>query len=276
LALVATLGIAFVLYSAFPVQVTSSTGASTTSSQGVTSSTTSLILSSTTSTAVTTTSSSATFETSTEASDSEGLVLSLSDNAQSGLLANQSLQFTASLYNPSAQLLNLSASQMKWDFPFVGFPLGESCSWGNSPYEFVVLQGYYNTSSLSTQVRSGAPTYVECHAGGPASWYGFDPQSSEVTLEGILCAGLCDGHTQSITSTSNATVTMAGYYISNLPHGGPIEDVGIPFAWTPGANYTLAVGDAWGGLAILHFEVLSGSSTTLSPYVSSVPRTTNR
>jgi hypothetical protein len=145
--------------------------------------------------------------------------------------------------------------------------MGGGCNWTYPPYEFVVLQGYYNASSLTAQLKSGAPTFIACHAGGHASWYGFDPQSSQVTLEGRLCAGPCDTST-SVTSASNATITLAGYYnSSNLPHGGPLQDPGTPFRWVSGANYTLAVGDAWGGLAILHFEVLSGSGTTSSPYM---------
>ena len=220
----------------------------------------------------------------TQVTDSQGLTLILSDNGGNSILPNDSLQFNVSLYNPSSELVNLSASQSTWHFPFVGFPIAPSppCYWG-SPYEFVLLKGDYNASSLTALLASGPATSSTCHAGVPARWYAFEPQAYQANLTGGCLYATCSdaygtpGH--SGTYPSNATVTMAGSYDpSDLPNGVSIPYVSpppsTPSQWQPGANYTLAVGDAWGGLAVLHFVVLDTTSPmVISPYTCFGPYT---
>lgn len=212
--------------------------------------------------------------TQTEAMDSAGLVLSLSDNAVNGSVPeNTLLTFTVAIYNPAAQVLNLSGSLAEMRFPFIGFPIAPNpqCLWG-APLEFVVLQGNYNASSIAATLPKGAPTWIACSEGGrPVDWYAFQPQSQQAVLRGVFCS-LCSSENDFVTDSgpyfSNATLFFSGYYNSSqLPQGGSMPFYGTPTEWTPGV-YTLAVGDAWGGLAILHFSVTqAGSSNSLPPYV---------
>jgi hypothetical protein len=206
----------------------------------------------------------------TEANDTDsvGLVLEVAENATNGVQADGSLSFTVALYNPTSQLLNLSGYQAALGFPFVGFPIAPypQCFW-NAPIEFAVLQGYQNASSIAATLPKGLPTTVGCHElGGPPTSYAFEPQSQQAILRGEWDTQN-DFQTDTGPDFSNATIIMSGYYTpSQLPAGGEISGLGNPTLWTPG-YYTLAVGDAWGGLAVLHFFVTAvGSASPTPPY----------
>ncbi len=225
------------------------------------------------------------FVTSAQATDAQGLTLEVSDNAAGGIQPNQSITFSIALYNKNPNALNASgedfaayasSGQLTWHFPFLGFPLAPDpwCNW-NEPYEFVVLKGFYNDSSVQGLLYSGTPVHILCMENGAALWYLFPPQSDNATMKVPACAICNDNYTLSQSFSSNASVRVAGYWDpSHLPNGGPILYIGAPTQWDPGANYTIAVGDAWGGLVTLSFFVAtgpSGSPAVASPIVCLFP-----
>ena len=223
---------------------------------------------------------------SASSNDSAGLTLKVSDNASRPIGADQSLGFSIALYNPQGSVVNASGENLAafaangtstWRFPFTGFPISPNpwCFW-NEPYQFVVLKGDYNSSVLQDMLGLGFPVHILCMENGATQWYLFQPDSFNATLDIPSCAANCSAYTLSSQSySSNSTVRIAGYWDpSDLPNQRAILGLQVPRQWVPGAVYTVAVGDAWGGLAILHFSVSNsaGGSPVAVPIVCLNPQ----
>jgi len=212
-----------------------------------------------------------------QTTDSLGLRLALSDNG-SYILTNESVRFSVSLFNTLPNPVNVTGlanlpnyAESGWHFPFVGIPLSPNpqCYW-NDIFEFALLKGDYSQSNL-LELKSGAAVVTLCMEGAPARWYLFQPQSYNATMDAITCG---DCQTYQVTSpfSSNVTEIVSGYWnSSSLPTStsGILAFTPFPKQWDSG-SYTLAVGDPWGDLVALHFQVSESPGATISPFLCNI------
>ena len=165
--------------------------------------------------------------------DSLGLTLSLVLNYTS-LFKGQGVNITVYVTNERSTLNNISDASNWSEIWFIGGGMIDSC---NSFANAEVFQGYYTQSNISnlqpgSELQLAKPIFLECPAlGGP--WFTYFPfQSNE---------------------------TRVGYQYSTAGNYGPANSSTSTFTvFSPGV-YTVAAGDEWGQMVILHFE-FSGKS----------------
>ena len=132
------------------------------------------------------------------------------------------------------------------DWPLQGLSLGP-CSSVNLPMGLEIFQGFYTSANVSTAkpllLYDPNATYsCPMILSGVAS-YAFEPLSDAAAIVGTCSPNPC--FTQSVSSEPN----FGGYWASN-----PIQ--GSTFTPFPPGVYTVAGGDEWGALAVVHFAVL--------------------
>lgn len=132
------------------------------------------------------------------------------------------------------------------DWPMQGLTLGP-CGPVNLPMGIEVFQGYYTSANVSAArpLSLYDPNAVySCPAilSGVAS-YAFQPLSDTAAIVGTCDPNPC--FTESVSSEPS----FDGYWASNPTQGSTFT------AFPPGA-YTVAGGDEWGALAVVHFAVL--------------------
>ncbi|HZW56980.1 MAG TPA: hypothetical protein VFF30_11885 [Nitrososphaerales archaeon] len=141
--------------------------------------------------------------------------------------------------------------------------------WGNA----LIFRGYYTAENISGAVNSSLmplfqPGVFDNCSYYEFSHYSFQPASANATVYGQQGSPNDYGTRQIIASSM-----VAGYYTANQSYARLNKLVSpLPF---PVGSYTIAVGDEWGQLAFLHFDVVlqqsEVSTTSLGQSVSTTP-----
>jgi len=179
-------------------------------------------------------------------------------NESGGILVLISLLNTLSTSN------NLSAAQ---DWPLPDLSPG-MCSNYNQPFGIDVMNGYYTSTNISnaSPLPLFAPSF--CPVYFPPAFFVFDPKSNYVNMESSPATSilLVTNSTSTITMTSTRQNTnplgdaereipLNGYCCTEVPNsaGTSFTYGSIPFQV---GTYTIAGGDEWGDLVLMHFTVL--------------------
>jgi len=141
------------------------------------------------------------------------------------------------------------------------------CSAFNEPFGIEVMKGYYTNSNVTSgqPLPLFAPSF--CHIYAPPAYFVFGPKSdnanlisypqnfsSLITSSTLTLARIT--HDNSPLGDAERAIPLNGYCCRDLP--GPQNCT----CYTPGSipfetgTYTVAGGDEWGDLVLLHFNVL--------------------
>jgi hypothetical protein len=164
-------------------------------------------------------------------SDPSGLRLDLSIS-QNVVSSAQPLLISVDSYNPASGYLNVTASN---SWPLQGLKVG-ACYSSVYPFGVAVYKGYYALSNVTL----GNPLEVFPLVPCPmlirlVTGYNFDPNSSNATI--------MPGTGPSVSISSSVTVS------------GTFPGQGTKATPLPAGTYTVAAGDEWGTLVLLHFRV---------------------
>jgi len=131
------------------------------------------------------------------------------------------------------------------DWPLQGLTLGPCGT--NLPVGIEIVQGFYTSSNISSAqaLQLSEPGIYSCPLILQVSSYTFEPSSD---VAGIV--GSCDS-SPCFTESVNSTTYVSGHWTATSAFSN----------FTLG-EYTVVGGDEWGALAILHFAVVEGNSTT--------------
>jgi hypothetical protein len=190
----------------------------------------------------------------------DGIQLTTSINA-TGVSSGEGLAVTLSISNTLPTANNVSTSN-DWAFQGVPVALWPVCYF-SVPAEVAVLDGNYSANELP--LLAGAKFQYGCAEGGPINQVIFQPNSDEANLTGYICSLSC--YTGPLGPYElSLNFTAHGYwdvqYLANslnVPIIGelpPSQPYSLPFV--PGV-YTVAVGDEWGQVDVLHFQVVAKS-----------------
>ena len=199
----------------------------------------------------------------------DGLRLTVSSNA-SDLVVGQPLNVSLSIVNTLPTVNNVKPSN-DWLMHAVPVALWPPCYFG-LPAEAAVLQGNYDSQDIR---RAANVTFsYMCMEGVNVDHVIFQPNSDQVNLMGLY----------DVTGTNETlgpfhmslNFTTGGYWnLQNLSSELNIPILGEqypprPPAYTPftPGEYTIAVADEWGQVAILHVTVVSVSSLQLQAEVT--------
>jgi len=172
-----------------------------------------------------------------------GLDLTLALNSTQ-IQKGQSIDVTISEQNTLNATNTVNASSL-WPVTCLGIG---PCGAMNDPVGFAIYAGYYTASNIS----SAQP--LEIYAPGEYACpmilldiasYTFEPLSSQATIN----TGVTASPTNFTVSVSHETA-FDGSWASSNDYG----DQGNFNTFAPGV-YTVAAGDEWGALALLHFTV---------------------
>lgn len=137
------------------------------------------------------------------------------------------------------------------DWPLPGLALGP-CG-NNLPIGVEIAQGFYTSANISSaqSLQLNRPGMYGCPViFTRISSYSFEPNSDEAAAMGSCSANPC--FTARIDWTTNTT----GYWTS----GALLKLASPAFSNFTQGEYTVAGGDEWGALVILHFIVVGGNS----------------
>jgi hypothetical protein len=189
-------------------------------------------------------------------SSPDGLQLAVSSNA-SELQVGQRLNVSLSIVNTLPKV-NIVKPSHDWLFQGVPVALWPPCYFG-LPAEAAVLQGNYNAQDIE-RAANVTFSYI-CMEGVNVDHVIFQPNSDQVNLTGLYDV-TSENQTLGPFHMSLSFVTGGYWNLQNLSSELNIPILGeqypprppayIPF--TPG-EYTVAVADEWGQVALLHFSV---------------------
>lgn len=173
-------------------------------------------------------------------SSASGLTLELSLNS-SAVKPGHEVRVTVEELN-ALPVANSVPFSTNW--PLKGLGVGP-CGPLNVPIGIVVFQGYFTAPDISTAQHLGLyePGTYNCPGiFSQIDSYAFQPKSDAAA---VYASG---GSTPVFTANMSATVDAKGYWSSNLLQGAA-------FSSFPPGVYTVAGGDEWGAMVILHFVV---------------------
>jgi hypothetical protein len=136
------------------------------------------------------------------------------------------------------------------DWPIDNLALGP-CGTVNYPMGLEIFQGYYTQSNVSS-ARAPLSIYQPGEYACPMilsniGSYQFGPLSDNAQIYGSCSSGSC--FQLNVTSE----IDVGGYWSSHSS-----------FSSFPSGTYTVAGGDEWGQMVILHFTVAPGTNFTMS------------
>jgi hypothetical protein len=172
-----------------------------------------------------------------------GLILSVSVNSTQ-LKTGATLSMAVHEYDPSNVHVNESAAA-NWKTRNIG--IGFGCAFQNLPLSASVFKGYYSIDNLSQAVPLQLVDLQNLGACPPLwtiqNWV-FEPLSDNVQLVGCLRSAC--------VTTGNLVSTRQAFSVGGTWPSSPGSVGFTPFK--PGI-YTVAAGDEWGAVAIVHFIV---------------------
>ena len=177
--------------------------------------------------------------------------------------AGQELAITATLFNPLGQNHNISTKNL---WPFNGL-LMFSQSWPYcyfySPIELLVLKGNFSVSGVISTAESIGPNTTSgmfCYEQENFTSFKFEPSSDLVYVASIYSVG----SSLSIIGPQNASITVSTngywdndtllYYPSSYVSPGNYSFLDAEHPFAEGV-YTIAIGDEWGQLAVIHVTI---------------------
>ncbi|MGH2640006.1 MAG: hypothetical protein ACRDF4_12120 [Rhabdochlamydiaceae bacterium] len=234
------------------------------------------------STASNTTTSSPNYPTSTRITNSTlGIELSLSVN-QTLIQSGQAINVSAGIFNTLHKVDNVTGAS-DWATPTINSAASFPCP--NYLY-YQVYQGYYgesNISSASSPAQTAPQESLPCLQNQRA-YYLFQSLSDSASVPiGYYNTNSSVYYVSTLMAISGM---LTGYYVPSFNSSGYIQDYQPPPPAFPPGTYTLAAGDEWGQLVLLHFFVtpdptppsassVSTSTTRIIPTSSSVGNTSS-
>ena len=179
-------------------------------------------------------------DSSTTVKSVDGLALSLLLNS-TRIRPGQGISITVQEKNTLSTVNNVSTSA---HWPLRGLSVGP-CGPLNFPVGVAIIQGYYDSSSVSAGRPLGLyqPEQHSCPAIlSEIDAYVFQPSSDRASIVGSCTPEPC------FTENMSSTVGARGYWIESLLPSAAFSE------FAPGL-YTAVGGDEWGTLAVLHFLV---------------------
>jgi len=170
----------------------------------------------------------------------DGLVLTLLLNS-TRIRPGQGISITVQEKNTLSIVNNVSASA---HWPLSGLSVGP-CGPVNFPVGVAIIQGYYDSSSVSAGRPLGLyqPGQHSCPAIlSEIDAYVFEPSSDRASIVGSCTPEPC------FTESMSSTIGAKGYWVESLLPSAAFSEL------APGL-YTAVGGDEWGTLAVLHFLV---------------------
>jgi len=242
-ALIAAVGVAILVVVAVVSSGVFSSTASRTESTGVSTSGTTTATSTNSSSSVATSSSNSLNESVKTTNSTVGLELLLSVNSTT-IPSEDSVDVSASVINTRPTPANVSASS---HWPIQGLVSG-LCDFGPGPVGIAFFRGYYGMNNLSSAMGINVWPPVGCPASDflNATSFLFLPNSDVANYSGYF-----GSHANSTRATRSTLVTVdASPYAAN--------DTGLYFSLGSAlpSTYTLAAGDEWGQIVLLHFNVV--------------------
>lgn len=158
-------------------------------------------------------------------------------------------------YNILPYVNNLTAGN---NWPLENLTVG-GCDF-HEPFGIAVFRGNYTSENISKASSIDLFPVLMCPVGSlPSEYYTFEPNSDFATIitSPYFLISPTDNTTAVRQTYASQPVTdnipLNGYCCKQIPLGGGPFTIGlIPFA---AGIYTLATGDMWGDLTILHFTV---------------------
>src|SRR2546425_5958657 len=168
----------------------------------------------------------------------DGLALSLLLNS-TRIRPGQGISITVRETNTLSTVNNVSAST---HWPLRGLNVGP-CGPLNFPVGLAIIQGYYDSSSVSAGRPLGLyqPGQHSCPAIlSKIDAYVFQPSSDRASIVGSCTPEPC------FAENMSSTIGARGYWLDSLLPSAAFSE------FAPGL-YTAVGGDEWGTLAVLHF-----------------------
>jgi hypothetical protein len=139
---------------------------------------------------------------------------------------------------------NTVNAKLNWSFPLTPSP----CQWLYYPIAFAIYKGYYTASNLS--IASAVPLYpmlgaFNCPADPYLTSYTFSPNSNNATFT---------QGSSSFPEPVEIEVPVSGFY--GIYWLGGFLSLSDNLQSFPPSVYTVAGGDEWGQMVILHFKVI--------------------
>ena len=182
--------------------------------------------------------------------DSPGLVFIFSLNTTQ-IGPGQAINITASMLNPLAKENNVTGVS-NWAIPALQEDSLPSYSSLSPDYACVqVFQGYYTQSNVSsaTPLRISPRGFSATISTSPNNYYLFQPSSDEALFP---ISTLPNGHSY-VALRMEVSAALTGYY--PLGNSSAQYSNGNTLLQFPAGVYTVAAGDEWGDISILHFQV---------------------
>ena len=185
-----------------------------------------------------------------------GLKLSASVNEITLQSGHEALNVTFFVQNTLASINNVSKSS-NWAIPALGNwsdTLFQCIGWGN----LVIFRGFFTLTNISG-AQDNALSLIQPGVFYNCSYYdfalySFQPQSSQAKAYGA--DPMYSYGTTHLTRSDQVT----GYYEANQSYV-KLNRFVPPLPFPPG-TYTIAAGDEWGQVALLHFAVTGQQSST--------------
>ncbi|MDG6914903.1 MAG: hypothetical protein JRN58_04080 [Nitrososphaerota archaeon] len=192
-------------------------------------------------------------------SPSIGLELLLSVNSTT-IPSEDAISVNASVVDARPTPVNVSASSV---WPISGLTSGV-CDFGPGPVGIAFFRGYYGENNVSGAEAIDIWPPIACPASDVlnATSFEFLPHSDAANYSGYF--GSYANSTKGVSST-RATVGASPYAANGTGFYYSLDSA-LP------ATYTLAAGDEWGQLVLLHFDVTeSGLLPKVGNFLSSIP-----
>lgn len=188
-----------------------------------------------------------------------GLELLLTVNSTT-IPSEDSIAVNASVVDTRSAPVNVSASSA---WPIRGLVSGV-CDLGPGPIGIAFFRGYYRANNVSSANAIDVWPLITCPASGVlnATSFVFLPHSDAANYSGYF--GSYANSTKGMSST-RATVGASPYAANGTGFYSSLDSA-LP------ATYTLAAGDEWGQLVLLHFDVTkSNLLPKVGNFLSSAP-----
>lgn len=179
------------------------------------------------------------FANSCSASGPSGVVLTLSINT-TVVRSNNSFTFDIEEFNPTDRSFNLSKAD---NWYLSSLTSAWFCYNGVPPYGFAVFRGYYTLQNVSSAVNVIKLGIYGCIYTGNPTAFSFPPRSTFVPI-GTISLGYLQGSLQ--VYAINGDCVKSGSLCNMVYSLGSSKPT----------IYTMATGDEWGDLVLLHFSVV--------------------
>jgi hypothetical protein len=175
------------------------------------------------------------YEVTCSAQNPSGLQLTIAISSTS-LEPNGSLSFNVSMNNPTSNQITL-ANASEWYLGTLSWP----CNGGAIPYGMAAFRGHYTLGNVLSAGNALRFALSSCHFNSTPARFSIKPTSAF--------------EPPYVLNDSRIYAIDGGY----LNKGGSVEQSVNTLGSSRPGPYTLAVGDEWGDLVLVHFSVIESS-----------------